>query len=215
MGKQDEKISLLQRLIEHATNTARYNIYYGEGRDTYDERGRAAHEAVFNVASRTFRCPNSQQGYAPFTTWTRGQAWAICGCAEQLEFLRGCVRENAAKRNGRALTNAAKVFETAARATADHYLANSCADGIPMWDTAAPICIAWVTGRTKPPTPTTRGAGGQFGSGDRRTGFVATRSFSDATRNTQHAARYRQAALTIADTLFSEPYLATSASIKA
>jgi len=33
-----------------------------------------------------FKCPNSQQGYSPFTTWMRGLAWAICGFAEQLEF---------------------------------------------------------------------------------------------------------------------------------
>ena len=62
MGEQDEKISLLERMIQHATNTARYSIYYGEGRDAYDERGRTAHEAVFNVNSGSFRCPNSQQG---------------------------------------------------------------------------------------------------------------------------------------------------------
>src|SRR4026209_155521 len=29
MGEQDEKISLLQRLVEHAATTARWNIYYG------------------------------------------------------------------------------------------------------------------------------------------------------------------------------------------
>jgi len=79
MGEQDRKISLLQRLIEHALNTARYSLYYGEGRDAYDVRGRTTHEAVFNVASGVFRCPNSQQGYSPFSTWTRGLAWAICG----------------------------------------------------------------------------------------------------------------------------------------
>ena len=89
MGEQDAKISLLQRLVEHALNTARYNIYYGEGRDTYDVRGRTAHEAVFNVASGVFRCPNSQQGYAPFSTWTRGLAWAVYGFAEELEFVSG------------------------------------------------------------------------------------------------------------------------------
>src|SRR5882762_8934389 len=70
MGEQDAKISLLRRLVEHALNTARYNIYFGEGRDAYDVRGRTAHEAVFNVSSWEFRCPNSQQGYSPFTTWT-------------------------------------------------------------------------------------------------------------------------------------------------
>src|SRR5262249_1009910 len=49
MGEQDERISLLQRLLWHASNTARYSIYYGEGRDAYDVRGRTAHEAIFNV----------------------------------------------------------------------------------------------------------------------------------------------------------------------
>src|SRR2546427_5384246 len=33
MGERDQKISLLQRLIQHAQATARYNVYYGEGRD--------------------------------------------------------------------------------------------------------------------------------------------------------------------------------------
>src|SRR6266567_654334 len=93
MGEQDEKISLLPRLVDHATNTARYNIYYGEGRDAYDLRGRTAHEAVFNVNSGTFRCPNSQQGFSPFSTWTRGLAWAILGFAEQLEFLHSLTDE--------------------------------------------------------------------------------------------------------------------------
>ncbi|HOD94818.1 MAG TPA: glycosyl hydrolase, partial [Candidatus Hydrogenedentes bacterium] len=31
MGENDARISLLQRGIEHAANTARYNVYYGEG----------------------------------------------------------------------------------------------------------------------------------------------------------------------------------------
>ena len=87
MGEQDARISLLQRLVEHASNTARYSIYYGAGRDAYDLRGRTAHETIFNPSSGTFRCPNSQQGYSPFSTWTRGLAWGICGFAEQLEFL--------------------------------------------------------------------------------------------------------------------------------
>jgi unsaturated chondroitin disaccharide hydrolase len=50
-------------------------------------RGRVAHESVFNRNDGQFRCPSSQQGYSPFTTWTRGAAWIICGYAEQLEFL--------------------------------------------------------------------------------------------------------------------------------
>src|SRR5437762_7854720 len=48
MAEQDQKISLLQRLIAHAETTAQFNIYYGEGRDLYDVRGRTAHESLFN-----------------------------------------------------------------------------------------------------------------------------------------------------------------------
>src|SRR6266404_5478262 len=87
MGERDEKISLLDRLLQHAELTARCNIYYGEGRDIYDIAGRTAHESIFNVNDGTYRCPNSQQGYSPFSTWTRGLAWAVLGFAEQLEFL--------------------------------------------------------------------------------------------------------------------------------
>src|SRR6266850_2497570 len=87
MGENDERISLLDRLLDHAHATATYSIYYGEGRDAFDRRGRVAHEAIFNINDGRFRCPNSQQGFSPFTTWTRGLAWALLGFAEQLEFL--------------------------------------------------------------------------------------------------------------------------------
>ena len=87
MGERDAKISLLGRLLDHARATAKYAVYYGEGRDAYDVRGRVAHESVFNTNNGDYRCPNSQQGFSPFTTWTRGLAWIMCGYAEQLEFL--------------------------------------------------------------------------------------------------------------------------------
>src|SRR3546814_1663342 len=89
-GEGDVKISLLERAIQHMRATAEYSIFYGEGRDSYDVPGRTAHESVFNVKDGNFRCPNSQQGYSGFTTWTRGLAWAICGYAEQLEWLQTC-----------------------------------------------------------------------------------------------------------------------------
>ena len=81
-AEQDERINLLDRALTHAKTSARFNIYYGEGRDPYDTpelRGRTVHEAIFNPASGVFRCPSSQQGYSPFTTWTRGLAWAMLG----------------------------------------------------------------------------------------------------------------------------------------
>ena len=48
-GEGDQAISLLGRALAHARATARYAIFYGEGRDIYDVRGRTAHEAIFNV----------------------------------------------------------------------------------------------------------------------------------------------------------------------
>jgi len=98
MSEGDRRISLLERLVEHAATTARYNIYYGEARDAYDVCGRVAHESIFNVTNGNYRCPNSQQGYSPFSTWTRGLAWAILGFAEELEFLHGGVRNGSADR---------------------------------------------------------------------------------------------------------------------
>ncbi len=87
LAENDRRISLLDRALDHCLATARYSVYYGEGRDAYDVRGRVAHECVFNLNDGNFRCPSTQQGYSPFTTWTRGLAWAMLGFAEQLEFL--------------------------------------------------------------------------------------------------------------------------------
>ena len=87
MEEQDCRVSLLDRLVEHARATARYNVYFGRDRDRYDVRGRTAHESLFNPTNGTYRGPSSQQGYSPFTTWTRGLAWAMLGFAEQIEFL--------------------------------------------------------------------------------------------------------------------------------
>jgi unsaturated chondroitin disaccharide hydrolase len=129
MGECDRKISLLDRLIAHSKATAEYAIYYGKRRDAYDVRGRTAHESIFNTNDGKYRCPNSQQGYSPFTTWSRGLAWAICGFAEELEFLANQPEIG---------PETFAIFEKAALATADHYIEESCADGIPIWDFGAP-----------------------------------------------------------------------------
>ena len=128
MGENDRRISLLDRLQAHAAATAQWAVYYGRGRDIYDVRGRTAHESIFNVNDGSYRCPNSQQGYSPFSTWTRGLAWAICGFAEQLEFLSKIGEDRMA----------AELLD-AARATSDFYIEQAtAADGIPYWDTGAP-----------------------------------------------------------------------------
>ena len=128
MEENDRRVSLLDRLKAHAAATAKFSIYYGEGRDAYDVRGRTAHEAIFNVNDGNFRCPNSQQGFSPFSTWTRGLAWAMCGLAELLEFMRAIGDDSMTP-----------VLRKAAEATCDFYIDHAtAADGIPYWDTGAP-----------------------------------------------------------------------------
>lgn len=136
MGENDRRFSLLERAMQHTRATARYSIYYEEGRDRYDVRGRVAHEAVFNVNDGAYRCPNAQQGYSGFSTWTRGLAWAMTGFAEQLEFLPTRSDEELDPLGGREMLES--MMLKAARATCDFYVEHTPADGIPYWDTGAP-----------------------------------------------------------------------------
>jgi len=212
MGEQDAKISLLQRVVEHALNTARYSIYYGEGRDVYDARGRTSHEAVFNTVSGVFRCPNSQQGYAPFSTWTRGLAWAICGYAEQLEFLRSGIHSVASDfKSVGSLDKYRTMLLKTAMATADFYLENSCADGVPMWDTGAPnLHRLPVDYLKKPSNPYNKfepvdGSAAAIAA----QGLIRLGNYLNAHGDKKAAAKYCQAGLSVAQTLFSEPYLST------
>jgi hypothetical protein len=202
MGERDERISLLQRLLEHAELTARYNLYYEEGRDIYDVRGRTVHEAIFNLNDGSFRCPSTQQGYSPFSTWTRGLAWALLGFAEQLEFLQS-------QRVVGKLKAVPSFFAKAARAVADFYLANVCSDGIPMWDTGAPGLPKLGDYLDRPADP--------FNAFEPVDSSAATIAAQGLIRLGNHleeegdrkAGRdYRQAGLTVAATLFSDPYLA-------
>ncbi|HYO23581.1 MAG TPA: glycosyl hydrolase [Lacipirellulaceae bacterium] len=140
LGENDSPVNLLDRLIKHARATADYNVYYGgaggTGRDVYDACGRVVHESIFNVNDGRYRCPSSQQGYSPFTTWTRGLAWVMLGFAEQLEFLDAVSDADLEPHGGRAQVEAFML--RCARATCDFYLEHSPADGIPYWDTGAP-----------------------------------------------------------------------------
>ena len=191
MGDNDEPISLLDRLIQHATATAKYSIYYGEGRDHYDLRGRTTHEAIFNTNDGRFRCPNSQQGYSPFSTWTRGLAWAMLGFAEQLEFIGN--------------HPARPIFLKAAQATCDFYIENTPTDGIPYWDTGAPNLHKLGNYLDRPSDPYNEhepidsSAAAIAAQGLLRLGTVLK----------EEGTQYRQAGLTILDTLFDEPYLST------
>ena len=134
--EHDQKVSLLSRAIQHAESTAKYAIYYGEGRDQYDQWGRTAHESVFNTNDGAYRCPNSQQGYSGFTTWTRGLAWAMTGFIEQLEYLT--ILKKVSLRPYGGFDRLEEMYLKAATATCDFYISNTPTDGIPYWDTGAP-----------------------------------------------------------------------------
>ena len=135
-GEGDATISLLERAILHMKATASYSVFYGEGRDSYDIWGRTAHESIFNVKDGNFRCPGTQQGYSGFSTWTRGLAWAMCGFAEQLEWIETINTEELNQYGGKDTLRA--IFLRAARATCDFYIATTPVDGVPYWDTGAP-----------------------------------------------------------------------------
>lgn len=201
MGENDERISLLGRLVEHARATARYSVYYGEGRDHYDVRGRVAHESIFNTNDGRYRCPNSQQGYSPFSTWTRGLAWAMLGFAEQVEFLDSLPAEELAPFGDK--QELLGEFLKAARATCDFYIEHSAADGIPYWDTGAPGLDRLGDWRSRaadpfnPHEPVDSSAAAIAAQGLMRLGRCLGEQ------------RYLSAGLTVLHSLLDEPYLST------
>jgi unsaturated chondroitin disaccharide hydrolase len=195
-GEQDQRIDLLERALIHARTSARYNVYYGEGRDHYDVpelRGRTAHEAVFNPASGVFRTPGTQQGYSPFTTWTRGLAWAMLGFAELMEFVQTLP------------DGQPEPFTRAARACCDFYMQQASAlDGICYWDTGAPQLYRLGDWQGKPADPYN-----DYEPVDASAGAIAAQGLirlGHALGTSGEA--YTQAGLTIAARLLQEPYLA-------
>jgi unsaturated chondroitin disaccharide hydrolase len=209
MGENDQRISLLDRLLAHAETTARFNVFFGEGRDHYDVPGRVAHESLFNLNNGSYRCPSSQQGYSPFTTWTRGLAWILCGYAEQLEFLDALPAHELTARGGRAAVLGR--FLRVARATADYYIEQTPTDGVPYWDTGAPglARLGDYLGRPADPfndhEPVDSSAAAIAAQGLIRLGHYLC-----ARRKSPAGGRYLAAGLTIARTIFAEPYLSTS-----
>ncbi len=206
MGEKDAKISLLRRLIEHARTTADFAVYYGEGRDYYDLRGRVAHESLFNTNDGNFRAPNSQQGYAPFSTWTRGLAWIMCGYPEQLEFVATLADADLEEFGGRSKIE--EMLLKPALATCDFYIEHTPTDGIPYWDTGAPELHRLGNYLDRPAEPFNEhepvdsSAAAIAAQGLLRLGHYL-KQHGDA----EKGVRYFQAGLTTLNTLFDEPYL--------
>lgn len=203
MGEMDRRISLLERLVQHAEVTAQYNVYYGTGRDAYDVRGRVAHESIFNVNDGNYRCASTQQGYSPFTTWTRGLAWIMCGYAEQLEFLATVKDVELAPLGGRRKVEG--MMRRVAEATCDFYIAHTPTDGIPYWDTGAPGLHRLGNHRDQAADPFNA-----FEPVDSSAAAIAAQGLWRLGKYLgARGRRCRAAALTVARTLFAEPYLST------
>ena len=204
----DQQISLLERVVEHMKATANYSIFYGEGRDAYDVLGRTAHESIFNVNDGNFRCPNSQQGYSGFSTWTRGLAWAMCGFAEEIEWFDSVKDADIAGLNVKNVI--LPLMIKAARATCDFYIDNCPTDAVPYWDTGAPDLYKlgdYLNKRADPFNdfePVDSSAAAIAAQGLLRLG-----SHLQQNGEKESGDRYWQAGLTVLNTIFEEPYLST------
>lgn len=205
-SENDVRVNLLERAVQHLFATARYSIFYGEGRDRYDVRGRTAHECLFNVNDGQYRAPNAQQGFSGFTTWTRGLAWAMCGFAEELEFL-GETKYLSELSGGDELI---MTLLKAATATCDFYIEHTSLDGIPYWDTGAPDLHHLGDYTQQPADPYN-----DFEPVDSSAAAIAAQGLLRLGHflrvvDPLNAARYTQAGLTVARTLLSDQYLSLS-----
>jgi unsaturated chondroitin disaccharide hydrolase len=208
MGERDAKINLLERALQHSETTARYNVYFGKGRDIYDVSGRVVHESIFNLNDGSYRCPSSQQGYSPFSTWTRGQAWILCGYAEQLEYFKTVPDKEFPANYPK--TKTLQRFEEVALSVADFWLRETPTDGIPYWDTGAPGLAKLGDYLSRPADPFNEhepvdsSAAVIAAQGLIRLGHYLIRS-----KRGEAGKKYLQGGLTLAKNLFAAPYLST------
>jgi hypothetical protein len=205
MHENDRAADLLKRVVLHGLATNQFIVFHGDSQHTYDVAGRTAHEAIFNRNDGAFRCRSSQQGYSPFSTWTRGLAWAMLGFAEELEFFATIPDARFKESVGLSKRDVVRAFEQAARQTCDHYI-NDCstADGVVYWDDGAPNLHQLGDWRARRADPFN-----DFEPVDASASAIAAQGLIRLGRYLKKS-RYEQAGLSIARTLVDEPYLSTS-----
>jgi hypothetical protein len=201
-AENDQEVDLCRRAVEHGLTTAKYLVFDGTSGHAYDVRGRTAHEGTFNRVDGRFRSRATQQGYSPFSTWTRGLAWAMLGFAEQLEFF--------ASTRGRPHVDDAllKRFADVARATCDHYLDDvTASDGIPYWDDGAPGLAGMDGWRNRPADPFN-----DYEPVDSSAAAIAAQGLIRLGRHLgSEGIRYVNAGLAVTRTLLAAPYLSEDA----
>ncbi len=207
MSEGDRRINLLARGVQHGLATSKYIVFHGDTGHTYDVAGRTAHEGMFNRNDSQFRARATQQGYSPFSTWTRGLSWAMLGYAEELEFFDTIDARDFKAACGLAKSQAVGEYLRCARQTCDHYIDDvTAADGITYWDDGAPNLHKLGDWRSKPADafndhePVDASA-----SAIAAQGLIRLGNYLGKTRGK----RYLQAGLTVAARLFEDDYLAT------
>jgi len=208
MHENDKAADLLKRSVLHGLATNQYIVFHGDSTHMYDVRGRTSHEAIFNRVDGNCRCRSTQQGYSPFSTWTRGLAWAVLGYAEELEFYATIDAAKFEKSVGLPKAAVMAVFEKAAIDTADHYI-NDCTgtDGVPYWDDGAPGLAKLGDWRSRPADPYN-----DYEPVDSSAAAITAQGLLRLGRylGGDKGKPYTQAGLTVAKTLLSEPYLSTA-----
>ncbi|HEX8522947.1 MAG TPA: hypothetical protein VF669_11865 [Tepidisphaeraceae bacterium] len=202
--ENDRSADLLKRSVLHALATNQFIIFHGESGHAYDVRGRTAHEATFNRNDGAFRSRATQQGYSPFSTWTRGLAWAMLGYAEQLEFLATVPADHFQQSVGLSKADVVRVYESACGATCEHYI-NDCAaaDGIVYWDDGAPGLSKLGDWRSREADPFN-----DHEPVDSSAAAIAAQGLLRFGRyRGEQGSRYTSAGLTVARALLGEPYL--------
>lgn len=204
--ENDRKADLLKRSVLHGLATNQYIVFHGDSGHAYDIRGRTAHEGTFNRNDGAFRARSTQQGYSPFSTWTRGLAWAMLGYAEELEFFAGIDEQRFEAAVGLKKADVVRVYESAARATCDHYIADcSARDGITYWDDGAPGLATLGDWKSRDADPFN-----DHEPVDASASAIAAQGLLRLGRYLgAEGSGYTQAGLTVARTLLSDPYLAT------
>jgi hypothetical protein len=170
--------------------------------------GRTAHEAIFNTNDGNYRCPNSQQGYTGFSTWTRGLAWAMLGFAEELEMLETISESELTHLGGK--VEIEKMMLKAAKATCDFYIENTPIDGIPYWDTGAPNLHKLGNYLEKPADPfndwePVDSSAAAIGC----QGLLRLGKYLIEKGKKEEGKIYWQAGLTVINTILDSPYLST------
>ena len=209
-GENDRRISLLDRLVQHASVTAEFNVYYGEGRDAYDCAGAWPTNRFSTPPMALIAALPPNKGTRPSP---RGRARWRGSCADtrsnwnfsKLSPIKNWSRWGDARK-------IESMMRRAAQATCDYYSNRRLQTASHTGIQAPRISPSLVTGATSRAIhsiayePVDSSAAAIAAQGLWRFATYLNHRPEEAGRGHD----YRQTALTIARTLFDEPYLSTN-----